>query len=142
MITASPKAIELIKRHEGLRLKAYRCSAGKATIGYGHTAGVKIGDKITAEQALKYLEDDVNAVVADLNILIKTDLTQNQQDAIVSFVYNIGVGAFGASTMLKKINKGLISEVPAQFLRWVYAGGKISNGLIRRRKDEAALFIS
>lgn len=141
MIVASPTAFQLIKKFEGLRLKAYYCSAGKATIGYGHTHNVKLGQVITEEQADEFLKTDVELVVNDLNALIKVSLNQNQADALISFVYNIGVGAFGASSMLKKINQNKLDEVPAQFLKWVYIKGKISKGLINRRKEEANLFL-
>lgn len=141
MLAPSPNAYNMIKKFEGLRLKAYKCSAGKYTIGYGHTYNVKPDDIITVEEAEKYLIEDVGFVYCELSKLIKIELNQNQVDALTSFVYNVGIGNFGSSTLLKKINSSKLDEVPPQFLRWVYAGKKILNGLVKRRKAEAELFI-
>jgi len=135
----SQRGIDLIKRHEGLSLEAYLCPANKWTIGYGHTRTAHEGDKITErlaeellKQDLKFTEIRVNALTADL------DLKQNQFDALVSFAFNVGCAAFAKSTLLKRIREGADNEeISKQFNRWVYAGGKKLNGLIKRRQDEA-----
>lgn len=138
----SDKGIELIRSFEGLELKAYLCPAGILTIGIGHTKGVKKGDTITEEQALQYFKDDVEPIENYLNKLNICE-TQGQFDALVSFIFNLGKGSFSRSTLLKKIkNKASDEEICAQFMRWVYAGGKKLNGLIRRRKAECELWKS
>lgn len=138
----SDKGIELIRSFEGLELKAYLCPAGILTIGIGHTKGVKKGDTITEEQALQYFKDDVEPIENYLNKLNICE-TQGQFDALVSFIFNLGKGSFSRSTLLKKIkNKASDEEICAQFMRWVYAGGKKLNGLVRRREAECSLWIS
>lgn len=138
----SDKGIELIRSFEGLELKAYLCPAGILTIGIGHTKGVKKGDTITEEQALQYFKDDVEPIENYLNKLNICE-TQGQFDALVSFIFNLGKGSFSRSTLLKKIkNKASDEEICTQFMRWVYAGGKKLNGLIRRRKAECELWKS
>lgn len=132
------KTSDLIKQFEGLKLKAYLCPAGVWTIGYGHTKGVKEGDIITQEQADKFLEDDLKYFEAEVNRLVKVKLGENQRAAIVSFVYNVGVGNFQSSTMLKRINEG--KNAADQFIKWVYAKGKVSQGLVNRRKKEREIY--
>ena len=141
MITASEKAYSLIRSFEGLRLKAYKCSAGKYTIGYGHTNRVKAWERITPEHAEELLERDVKAIEDELNKIITVDLTQNQMDAIISFVFNVGVGNFKSSTAYKRIQAKRFEDVPAQIKRWVYCRNKVLNGLVKRREAEAKLFM-
>jgi lysozyme len=145
----SKGCIELLKKHEGFRAKPYLCPAGVATIGYGSTyypdgKRVKMTDhaidKISAETllylTLKKFEDCVlNAVRSDIN--------QNQFDALVSFTYNLGCGNLNKSTLLKKVNadpcdKSIVNE----FMKWNKAGGKILKGLTTRRHDEATLYFT
>jgi len=138
----SNNGIELIKRHEGLRLNAYKCTSGKLTIGYGHTKGVKIGQTITEEEAERLLREDLIVAENEIN-RHNLNLNQNQFDALVSFVFNVGIGNFQTSTLLKKIkldpnNKSIENE----FKSWVYSGGKVSLGLIKRRKEEAELYFN
>ena len=138
----SRKGIEFIKAHEGLRLDAYLCPAGVPTIGYGHTHGVKMGDRITAEQAEKFLIGDLIVAETEVN-RYGLDLTQNQFDALVSFVYNIGAGNFRSSTLLKRLKANPNDpDIANQFMRWVYGDGKVLPGLIRRREDEAKLYFT
>ena len=133
--------IELIKRHEGCRLRAYLCPAGVPTIGYGHTKGVKLGNVITAVQAEQLLKEDVRPIEAFLSRQGLT-LTQNQFDALVSFCYNCGCGAFQRSSLRKAIAEGYSDAVVREcFMRWVKAGGKVLPGLVKRRTDEAELFL-
>ena len=138
----SRKGIELIKAHEGLRLDAYLCPAGVPTIGYGHTHGVKMGDRITEEQAEKFLIGDLAVVEREIN-RYGFELTQNQFDALVSFVYNVGAGNFRSSTLLKKLKANPNDpDIANQFKRWVYGDGKVLPGLVRRRNEEAKLYFN
>ncbi len=139
---ASVDAYELIKQFEGLRLEAYLCPAGIWTIGYGHTSGVSPNSFITIQEADEYLHRDVAAIEMQLNML-NLSLRQCQWDAIVSFVFNVGIGNFKASTLLAKIrinpdDNSIIDE----FLRWVYANGKVMRGLQKRRLTEMKLYFS
>lgn len=139
---ASVDAYELIKQFEGLRLEAYLCPAGIWTIGYGHTCGVSPNSFITIQEADEYLHRDVAAIEMQLNKL-NLSLRQCQWDAIVSFVFNVGIGNFKASTLLAKIrinpdDNSIIDE----FLRWVYANGKVMRGLQKRRLTEMKLYFS
>lgn len=137
----SDKAIELIKKHEGLRLNAYLCPANVWTIGYGHTLSAKKGDVITAERAVELLKKDLEWSESVIN-MERLNLTQNQFDALVSFVFNIGAGNFRRSTLLRLLKEGQSKEVVSnQFHRWVNGGGRVLPGLVRRRQDEANLFL-
>lgn len=139
---ASIDAYELIKQFEGLRLEAYLCPAGIWTIGYGHTSGVSPNSFITIQEADEYLHRDVATIEMQLNKL-NLSLRQCQWDAIVSFVFNVGIGNFKSSTLLAKIrinpdDNSIIDE----FLRWVYANGKVMRGLQKRRLTEMKLYFS
>lgn len=136
----SQKGLDLIKSFEGLRLSAYRCPADIPTIGYGTTAGVKMGDTITKERAEELLREDVKRFEGYVNRLVKVPLTQGQFDALVSFVYNLGAGNLSSSTLLRLLNAGDYAGAAAQFERWNKAGGKTLAGLVRRRAAERALF--
>jgi lysozyme len=135
-------AIELIKGFEKLYLEAYVCPAGVWTIGWGHTKGVKPGMKITEEQAEELLEEDMQEairVVERLNV----DLSDNQYNALVSFVFNIGGSAFATSTIRRKILANPNDKkIKDEFMRWVYSDGKMLKGLENRRKKEAELYFS
>nr|WP_241389545.1 lysozyme [Serratia proteamaculans]ANV21598.1 Mur1 [Serratia proteamaculans]ULG13358.1 Mur1 [Serratia proteamaculans]ULG13571.1 Mur1 [Serratia proteamaculans]ULG13683.1 Mur1 [Serratia proteamaculans]ULG15134.1 Mur1 [Serratia proteamaculans] len=133
--------LKLIKHFEGLRLRAYQCSANVWTIGYGHTAGVGPDDVITEEQAISFLRQDVAESERAVNQYVHVPLTQNQFDALVSFVFNLGVGNFRTSTLLKKLNAGDYDGAAQEFGRWIHAGGKALPGLVRRREAESALFL-
>lgn len=138
----SQNGIELIKKFEGCRLEAYKCPAGILTIGYGHTGSeVRLGQKITQEQAEKYLKQDITIHSNNVSRLVKAPLNQNQFDALVSFEYNVGYGNFASSTMLKLLNQKKYTEAAAQFGRWVYANKKILQGLVKRRAAEKELFV-
>ena len=145
MIT-SKKGIDLIKNFEGLRLKAYVCSGGKITIGYGTTLypngnAVKITDTCTIEQAEAYLKNDLNKFEEAVNRLVGLPVNQNQFDALVCFTYNVGVGNLQSSTLLKMINLNKFEEASLQFERWNKAGGKELKGLTLRRLAEKKLFL-
>ena len=138
----SRKGIEFIKAHEGLRLDAYLCPAGVPTIGYGHTHGVKMGDRITEEQAEMLLIDDLIVVEREVN-RYGLNINQNQFDALVSFVYNVGARNFRSSTLLKRLKANPNDpDIANQFKRWVYCDGKVLPGLVRKRNDEAKLYFT
>lgn len=131
--------LEALKDFEGCKLKAYKDSSGVWTIGCGHTNGVKAGQTITEEQALKYLEEDLqNAVqsVTDAAAKEQVDLTQGQFDALVSFTYNCGPGSLNKSGLLKYIKKGDIDSAAKKMKQYVKSGGKVSKGLTKRREVE------
>ena len=139
-------ALDVIKEFEGLRLKAYLDPVGLPTIGWGNTRyqdgkPVKIGDSITESQADELLLDDVAERAKKLEDLIQVPVNDHQFGAIVSFAYNVGIGAFTNSTLRRKLNAGDYDGAAAEFKRWNKAGGKVLNGLIRRRKAEEALFV-
>lgn len=138
-------ARDLIKKHEGLRLKAYPdpATGGKPyTIGYGSTRNVRIGDKITNSEAEKRLDDDMAEAFACVDSLVTVPLTDKQRGALCSFVFNVGCGAFKKSTLLKLLNVGDYTGAAAQLPRWNKAAGNILPGLVRRRGEERALFLS
>ena len=138
----SNKGIELIKKHEGFRAKAYRCSANVLTIGFGHTLNVKSTDVIDKAQAEYFLRQDVEFAEKEVN-KHNLNINQNQFDALVSFVFNLGIGNFARSTLLRKIKSNPNDPaIRKEFERWVYAGGKILTGLIKRRKEEANLYFT
>ena len=137
---ASQKLIDHIKRSESCVLTAYQDSAGIWTIGYGHTAGVKNGDRITAYQAEQFLKEDLVKFETIAN-KVKRIATQGQYDAVLDFIYNCGPGNFNSSTLKKYIESGRKTwEIQEQFLRWVNAGGKKLGGLVTRRIWEANRF--
>ena len=134
------EGLTMIKHFEGLELEAYKCPAGVWTIGYGHIKGVQEGDVITEQQADDMLVEELNEYENYINTLVKCSLNQNQFDALVSWVYNLGPANLQASTLLKVLNAGDFAGVPAQIMRWNKAGGKVLEGLTRRRQAEADLF--
>ena len=136
----SQEGLSLIKKFEGLRLKAYYCSGGVLTIGYGHTGGVKESDTITQEEAEKLLRADVFKFEEYVEDNVMVELDQGQFDALVAWTFNLGPGNLRESTMLKKLNNGEYESVPFEMRRWNKAGGKTLDGLIRRRKAEGLLF--
>ena len=136
----SNEGISLIQKFEGCELEAYQCSAGVWTIGYGHTKDVIKGMTITKEEAEQMLVDELHEYENYINEYVTVALSQNQFDALVSWVYNLGPANLKASTMLKVLNSGKYEDVPAQMKRWNKAGGKVLEGLIRRREAEACLF--
>ena len=136
----SEEGLSLIKKFEGCELKAYRCAANVLTIGYGTTKGVTEDMEITKEEAESILKEEMHEYEGYVNDMVKVPLKQNQFDSIVSWVFNLGSGNLSSSTLLKKLNNSEYDEVPAQIKRWNKAGGKVLDGLIRRREAEALLF--
>lgn len=141
----SQRGIDLIKQFEGYSSKAYPDPAtGGApwTIGYGTTKGVKPGMVITTEQAEKMLRDDVAKFESGVSSLVTAPTTQGQFDAMVSLAYNIGLGNFGKSTLLKKHNARCYTCAADQFRVWNRANGKVMNGLTKRRAAERQVYMS
>jgi GH24 family phage-related lysozyme (muramidase) len=159
----SDTAIDMIKDYEKFKPEMYTCSGGACTVGYGHkvhcspTGCDKEAESpfrfnsgavrpISEKEALKLLEDDMNQkAMAPIKRLVKPEmlskLNQNQRDALISFVFNVGGGNFAKSTLLKRLNAGRFSEVPTEMKKWNKAGGQVRRGLVRRRKSEADLFV-
>lgn len=131
--------LDLIKRFEGLRLDAYQCAAGVWTIGYGHASDVKKGDRITAHQAEAILDCDLDRFERCVDAL-GVALTPNQFSACVSLAFNIGVKAFTASTLAKKLKAGDTQGAAGEFMKWKLAAGRVLPGLVKRRDAEKKLF--
>ncbi len=143
----SDKGIALIKEFEGCKLTAYQDSVGVWTIGYGWTQPVdgkpiRAGMTINQETAERLLKTGLVSYESDVSRLVKVGLSQGQFDALVSFTYNIGARSLSTSTLLRKLNAGDYAGAADEFLRWNKAGGKVLNGLTRRREAERALFLS
>ena len=139
----SEKGLALIKKHEGLRTEAYKCPAGIWTIGYGHTGKVKATDKITEAEAEQLLAEDAETAGKTVSTLVKKPLNQNQFDALVSFVFNLGCRNFAGSTLLRRINRNpQDNAIREEFARWVYSKGQRLDGLVKRRLDECELYFS
>lgn len=143
----SKRALQFIKDHEGLRLKSYKDAVGVWTIGYGHTSDayftVEKGQVITNAKANELLEHDVLEAEAGIDKVLKEPLPNgNMYGAVVSLVFNIGIGAFSKSTLLKKLNKKDYTGAANEFGKWVKGGGRTLPGLVRRRAEEKALFMT
>ena len=139
---ASDLLIKKIKEFEGFKLESYKCPAGIWTIGAGHTQGVKPGMTISEKQAETLLRGDLLAVEKGIENLYKCN-TQGEFDALVDFAFNLGIERLKSSTLLKRIlRKDDEDDIRQEFSRWIFAGGKIMNGLIIRRKWEADRFFS
>lgn len=140
-LTYSKAGLALTEQFEGLSLSAYQDVVGVWTIGYGHTGSdVHSGLTITLSQAQALLASDIAASVTFINQAVTVGLNQNEFDALVDFVFNLGRGAFAGSTMLKELNAGNFDAAAGQFELWDHAGGKVVAGLLRRRTAERALF--
>jgi len=136
----SDEGISLIKKFEGCRLEPYFCSGNVLTIGYGHTKDVIENMSITEDTAEALLKEDLKDFEEQVSNLVKVELNQNQFDALIAWTFNLGSGNLSSSTLLKKLNNSEYDEVPEQIKRWNKAGGKVLEGLVRRREAEALLF--
>jgi len=140
------KGIPIIRKFEGLKLKAYLCPAGVWTIGYGNTfyengSKVQEGEKITLDRADKLLFFVVQKFEAEVKKLVKSVINENQLGALTSFAFNVGAGNLAKSTLLKKVNANPNDvTIRDEFMRWTKANGKVLNGLVTRRKAEADLY--
>lgn len=155
----SAKAINMVKHHEGVRQKPYRCPAKLWTIGVGHVLYPEQGKLKLDERdgfALK-IEDFRTFSMEEVDAILRTDLdrfergvekfcpvalTQGQFDALVSFSFNVGLGTLQRSTLRQKILRGDMEGASEELLKYCMAGGKVLKGLLNRRKDEKAVFLS
>ena len=158
-MNVSPKAIEMIKHHEGVRFKPYQCPAKLWTIGVGHVLypnQIKIllaergAYALHPEDSRTFTKEEVDAILrADLARFEKgvatycpVPLTQGQFDALVSFSFNVGLGTLQRSTLRQKVLRGDMAGASEELLKYCMAGGKVLKGLQNRRIDERALFLS
>lgn len=135
----SPNGLEQLKEAEGLRLDPYQDVAGIWTVGWGHAMSENIGP-ISLDKAERLLSGDVYQCERFINSYVKVELAQGQFDALVLFVFNVGVGAFARSTLLRLLNAGQYDAIPDQLRRWNKAGGRVVDGLTRRREREVLLW--
>ena len=144
----SDKCINMIKHHEGFVRKPYQDPIGLWTVGVGHLIGD--GKKLPKEWNKEFTNEEVDNILCEdlerfeigIQRLTKVSLTQSQFDALVSFSFNVGLGNFQSSTLRSKLNRGDYEGASNEFPKWRKAGGKILKGLVRRRADEKALFLS
>ena len=146
LLRTSGAGLALIKISEGLEIEAYpdpgnRVTGEPWTIGYGHTRGVRRGDTCSEAQATEWLREDLHGAEAAVRHLVDVPLTQGQFDALTSFVFNIGAGAFGGSTLLRLLNAGDVAGAADQFKRWNRGADGPLPGLVTRRAAERALFV-
>lgn len=134
--------LKIIKDCEGLKLRAYKCPANVLTIGWGHTKNVREGQVITVAQAEELLKEDLAEFEAGVSQAVTVPLTEGQFSALVSFSYNLGLGNLRSSTLLRLVNQKKFYDASEQFRKWNKAGGKILNGLVKRRELERQLFLS
>jgi GH24 family phage-related lysozyme (muramidase) len=136
--------LALIKRFESFSPTIYVCPAGYETVGYGHV--LKEGEReLLANGITEYEAEDLlcrDAVIAERAVLrlIAVPLTDGQFDALVSFVFNVGAGGLQRSTLRRKVNREEHGSVPAEFMKWIWAGGRKLKGLVQRREAEAARY--
>lgn len=141
----SDDGLNAIMEREGCKLVAYPdpATGGEPwTIGVGHTGGVKEGDTCTRDEAIEFLRADCETAEKCINNSVRVAITKNQFDALVSFVFNIGCGAFRTSTLLRKLNDGDDQGAADQFLVWNKAGGHVMQGIVNRRESEKQQFLS
>tara|TARA_R100000544_G_C2218883_1_gene56251 strand:- start:411 stop:863 length:453 start_codon:yes stop_codon:yes gene_type:complete len=139
----SEEGIALIKKFEGCKLDAYQCSADVWTIGFGTTQGVKKGATCSQDEAETFLANDLCQFEQSILKMVDVSLKQNEFDALISWIYNLGATNFSESTLLRRINDNTDSsraDIPYQIKRWNRAGGKVLDGLVRRREAEALLW--
>ena len=134
------RGTEILKYFEGCKLTAYQDSVGVWTIGYGHTKGVFDGMTITQEEAEQMLLTELEEYEGYIENMVTVPLTQNQFDALVVWIYNLGPTNFKNSTLLKELNAGNYNAAGQEITRWNKAGGKVLAGLVKRREAEAELF--
>jgi GH24 family phage-related lysozyme (muramidase) len=144
MMHVSKQGLDLICRFEGFSPVIYICPAGYPTIGYGHLITEvnkeQFLDGVDEDEALELLRKDVALAERAVLRLITVPLTQGQFDALVSFTFNLGGGALQRSTLRRKVNREEHDDVPAELMKWVWAGGRKLNGLVKRRAAEAEIY--
>lgn len=140
-IAISAACLVGIATHEGYRSEAYKDTVGIPTVGFGETAGVKMGDKTTPERALVQLLESTEKHADAIRQCIHVPLYQHEFDAYISLAYNIGTGAFCRSTLVKKLNAKDYAGACEEIRRWNKAGGKVLPGLVKRRDVEYRMCI-
>ena len=142
----SKEGLDLICRFEGFSPIIYKCPAGYPTIGYGHLITeknkVQFLDGVDDLEALDLLRLDVQVAERAVLRLIAVPLTDGQFDALVSFTFNLGSGTLQRSSLRRKVNREEHADVPAEFMRWVWAGGRKLKGLVKRRTAEAVIYLN
>lgn len=141
-MTTNQAGLDLIKRYETCQLVVYDDGVGFATVGWGHRTSLPLGATITQAQADAWLLSDLSQVESAVSRCVTVPLNSNQFSALCSFVFNVGSGGFWNSTMLRKLNVGDFEGAAREFGRWVYGGGRVLDGLVERRADEQALFLT
>lgn len=136
ILTVSALTIVSIASHEGFREKAYRDVTGVPTVGYGETKGITMDSTMTRLEALQRLSESADEHANGMIRCIKVPVSQGEFDAFLSFTYNVGVGAFCRSTLVKKLNKLDYEGACQELLKWTQAGGKVYPGLVKRRQQE------
>lgn len=137
----SEQCIDFIKSFESFKEEVYVCPGGYKTIGYGHLIRATENlTTITHEEGIELLKRDIKIAEVAANRLTHVELSQNQFDMLVSFTFNLGSSAYQRSTLRSKVNRAEHELVPAEFMRWVYAKGKILPGLAKRRRMEAEIY--
>lgn len=144
-VAAHQTAMQMIKEFEACRLEAYADVAGIPTIGWGTThyengEPVRLGEHITQERADALLAHDMVKFEKAIQNHVVPQLSPHQTAALISFVYNVGVGAFFHSTLLRYLNENDITAATGEFMKWVHAGGRVIGGLKDRRMAEAQMF--
>lgn len=138
-----PLAESLIMHWEGLFLHAYQDEVGVWTIGYGTTEGIHSGMTCTKDQAIQWMRNEMKQCASSILSVIRAPVNSAELSAMISLTYNIGIGAFSHSTLVRRLNAGEPRlDVANEFLRWVYAGGRVLNGLVARRREERSVFLS
>lgn len=141
-MTINKEGLDLIKKFEGLRLNSYLDSVSIPTIGYGSTGpDIKLGMTWTLNQAINRLCRDLEYFEKGISDLLLVSVTENEFSALVCFAYNVGLGNLRKSTLLKLINSNKKTEAAKEFLKWNKAGGKVLDGLTKRRQAESELFL-
>ena len=131
----TPAGLELLKSFEGFDANPYRDTGGILTVGFGTVF------PLTRDEAGLLLESRVNNFEEDIRVLVQQPISENRFDALTSFAYNVGIGAFRNSTLLAKLNEGDLEAVPGQMRLWVHDhSGRVQQGLVKRRAAEAALW--
>lgn len=137
----SNNGMQFICRWEGVRYEAYQDTGGVWTLGYGHTRGVRSGQRCSEEDAQAFLRSDLQSVETALAQKVTVPISQGQYDALASFVFNIGTSAFSQSTLLNKLQQRDYAGAAGEFPRWCHDNGRVINGLLARREAEQAMFL-
>lgn len=146
MYRLTAKGLDMIRRHEGFSPVIYTCPAGYRTIGHGHVVLRHEQDRfaagITPDEAMALLRLDAELAERSVSRLVNLPLSDGRYDALVSFTFNLGAGALQRSALRRKVNRGEHEAVPAELMKWIWAGGRRLPGLLRRRREEAACYAS